>query len=92
MTSQLSGGIYRRTSPTSKCAERVEIAIKSPYRHGEADVEVKALDTGTITRLQQWPGQSSARNAEGSSLSPERERDGWVTFSNGKNACVYAPE
>lgn len=91
MTLPLSDGTYFSALATSKCAKQVEISIKSTYRHGEADVEVRALDGTGVTKLQQWPGQISAQNTAGSTLSPDRERDGWVTFSNGKYECVYSP-
>jgi hypothetical protein len=87
----LSSGTYVIAKPAAKCSDKIEITLNSPYRNGESDVSVTKVGSNQKTQLKQWPGQLSAATA-GAMLTPDRDRDGWVSFSVGEKACVYKPE
>lgn len=87
----LTGGSYRSANAGTKCAERVEVTLKSTGRNGQYDIDVK-LASGGVSPLQQWPGQPSARNAAGAELRSDLTRDSWVIFDDGKSSCLYRPE
>lgn len=87
----ISGGKYVVVTPAAKptkCAQTIEITVKTPYRYGENDIEL--VEGNAKAQLKQWPGQPAARG-DGKVLEPYAT-DGWVTLRTDAGVCTYKPE